>query len=338
MSNTPRNLTRNQLSEFLPNQRAVRAFEQLLQQVSTLLPSDVTTLNRLITESYIEASSASARADQALDTLISIQQSLDRMSKAPTAQPTQVVNDVTPPVRAPGLSELPDASVKLPVAGNLLIYDATLKLWKSAVLTPGTNVTITNADGAITVNSSSSAVEIHAATSKATPVDDDEMPLADSASLFSLKKLTWANLKATLATWLGGNNISVSVTSVTTAGSVQLNNAQYVQSKNAAGTSTRMLGINSGNTVYLGSVDTSDVTTMFINLSGVNRISIDTTGMTIVGDVTTAGGAVLHKTTAALTNGAGAGAGTLMNAPAAGNPTKWVAINDSGTTRYIPTW
>jgi hypothetical protein len=38
------------------------------------------------------------------------------------------------------------------------------------------------------------------------------------------------------------------------------------------------------------------------------------------------------------TNGAGSGAGTLTNAPVAGNPTKWVPINDNGTTRYIPAW
>ncbi len=40
----------------------------------------------------------------------------------------------------------------------------------------------------------------------------------------------------------------------------------------------------------------------------------------------------------ALTNGAGAGAGTITNAPAAGDPTKWIPINDNGTTRYIPCW
>jgi hypothetical protein len=39
-----------------------------------------------------------------------------------------------------------------------------------------------------------------------------------------------------------------------------------------------------------------------------------------------------------LNNGAGAGAGTLTNAPTAGDPTKWIAIDDNGTTRYIPTW
>lgn len=40
-----------------------------------------------------------------------------------------------------------------------------------------------------------------AATSKATPVDADEVPLADSAASFGLKKLTWANIKATLKTY-----------------------------------------------------------------------------------------------------------------------------------------
>jgi hypothetical protein len=38
----------------------------------------------------------------------------------------------------------------------------------------------------------------NAATSKAIPSDADEVPLTDSTSAFSLKKLTWGNLKATL--------------------------------------------------------------------------------------------------------------------------------------------
>jgi len=40
----------------------------------------------------------------------------------------------------------------------------------------------------------------------------------------------------------------------------------------------------------------------------------------------------------AFTDGAAAAAGTLLNAPSAGNPTKWIPINDNGTTRYIPAW
>ena len=41
----------------------------------------------------------------------------------------------------------------------------------------------------------------HAATSKATPVDADEIPLVDSAASNVLKRLTWANLKATVKTY-----------------------------------------------------------------------------------------------------------------------------------------
>ena len=54
--------------------------------------------------------------------------------------------------------------------------------------------------------------------------------------------------------------------------------------------------------------------------------------------ITTPGGATFHTTNTALTNGAAAAVGTLLNAPAAGNPTKWIGINDNGTTRYIPAW
>lgn len=38
------------------------------------------------------------------------------------------------------------------------------------------------------------------------------------------------------------------------------------------------------------------------------------------------------------TNGAAAATGTLTNAPSAGNPTKWIPIDDNGTTRYVPAW
>lgn len=41
----------------------------------------------------------------------------------------------------------------------------------------------------------------HAASTKATPVDADELPLVDSASSNVLAKLTWANLKATIKTY-----------------------------------------------------------------------------------------------------------------------------------------
>ncbi len=48
--------------------------------------------------------------------------------------------------------------------------------------------------------------------------------------------------------------------------------------------------------------------------------------------------AILFRTTTALTNNAAAQIATLTNGPTAGNPTKWIPINDNGTTRNIPAW
>lgn len=47
---------------------------------------------------------------------------------------------------------------------------------------------------------------------------------------------------------------------------------------------------------------------------------------------------VLLQTPNTLSDGAAAALGTLSNAPTAGNPTKWIPINDNGTVRYIPAW
>jgi hypothetical protein len=53
--------------------------------------------------------------------------------------------------------------------------------------------------------------QVHAASGKSTPVDADELGLIDSAASNALKKLTWANLKATLKAaasgfWAGSND------------------------------------------------------------------------------------------------------------------------------------
>lgn len=55
-------------------------------------------------------------------------------------------------------------------------------------------------------------------------------------------------------------------------------------------------------------------------------------------NVTTRNAASLINSGVTLTNGAGAATGTLTNAPTAGNPTKWIQINDNGTIRRIPSW
>lgn len=58
----PRPLTRDDLAKFLPNQRAIRAFEKLFD----LIPTDFDTLSRLIQETGIESGLALSRAQQAI--------------------------------------------------------------------------------------------------------------------------------------------------------------------------------------------------------------------------------------------------------------------------------
>jgi hypothetical protein len=60
--------------------------------------------------------------------------------------------------------------------------------------------------------------------------------------------------------------------------------------------------------------------------------------LTANGGITVVGGTYLLTTNSNLTNNSGSSVGTLTNAPDTGNPTKWIAINDNGTERYIPTW
>lgn len=47
---------------------------------------------------------------------------------------------------------------------------------------------------------------------------------------------------------------------------------------------------------------------------------------------------MLVRSVVAMNNGAAAQVATLTNGPTAGNPTKWIPINDNGTTRYVPSW
>lgn len=59
---------------------------------------------------------------------------------------------------------------------------------------------------------------------------------------------------------------------------------------------------------------------------------------TVTADLTNNNASLMIKSNQTLANGAGAALGTLTNAPSVGDPSKWVAIDDNGTTRYIPTW
>lgn len=81
---------------------------------------------------------------------------------------------------------------------NTTWVDITTAL-TAAQLTTARNIDGQPFDG--TANITVIAPGTNAAASKATPIDADEIPLVDSASANTLKKLTWANLKATTKTY-----------------------------------------------------------------------------------------------------------------------------------------
>ena len=104
-----------------------------------------------------------------------------------------------------GLNKLPtiagNATKVVRVNAGATALEATSTLDGLTLVAPALG---TPASGDATNLTNTIAPQTTAATSKATPVDADTLPIVDSASSFSLKKLTWANLKATLLTWLQG--------------------------------------------------------------------------------------------------------------------------------------
>jgi len=89
------------------------------------------------------------------------------------------------------------------------------------------------------------------------------------------------------------------------------------------------------------------------NTAGTIKVKFQGTGVSYVSDggfavgttsdpgagmIYTNAATFMTRTKTSWTNGAAAAGGTLLNAPAAGNPTKWIPVDDNGTTRYIPAW
>jgi hypothetical protein len=83
--------------------------------------------------------------------------------------------------------------------------------------------------------------------------------------------------------------------------------------------------------LMLYTANTSGVLVPALRITNAQQIQILSGGLQLPGGT-------LASTAAALTNSAGASTATLTNSPTAGNPTKWIPINDNGTIRNIPAW
>jgi len=189
-------------------------------------------------------------------------------------------------------------------------------------------------NNAIAQNATLVATATHAAASKATPVDADELPLADSASSFALAKLTWANLKATLLTYFS-SALFTGLNVIGTAGAFRSVNFRDTSSPATVFASSQFEAGAGEYRHSAGFAGWGGFQTFYAN--GNLQLTLSDANATFTKPLIIPGGVML-RSSAALTNGAAAAAGTLLNAPVAGNPTKWIPINDNGTTRYIPAW
>ena len=88
----PKPLTRSDFQKFLPDLRAVRAFEKLFE----LVPSTLNDVASQIEQVEITADSATVTANNALASLASIARSLEYLAGAPAVVPQKVEDDYTP--------------------------------------------------------------------------------------------------------------------------------------------------------------------------------------------------------------------------------------------------
>jgi hypothetical protein len=122
-----------------------------------------------------------------------------------------------------------------------------------------------------------------------------------------------------------------------TTGLLRMQNDEVVFWRNGANDADiPALGIGPDNKLYLGGAG-ADI------FPGTTSNTIDIGSPSHLWRSGYFGAVTLYSTTllatgVSLADGAAAQAGTLLNAPAAGNPSKWIPINDNGTTRYIPAW
>lgn len=145
------------------------------------------------------------------------------------------------------------------------------------------------------------------ATTKATPVDADLIPLVDSATGYTLKNLTWANLKATLKTYF--DSVVTTLTNKTIA----------LGSNTISGT--------------LAQFNTAVTDADLASLTGVETLTNKTINLTSNTLVATSA-----QLAAALTDETGTGAAVFASSPAlAGVPTAPTAAAGTNTTQIATT-
>ena len=112
----PRDLTRSLLKEFLPNERAIRAFEQLFKNSNTLVPADIAAINIAIDQVNLTALTSELK----INTLFPLIKILsDDIDFGLMQQRTQLLD---------ACADLLLSSVS---NGDVLTFDSTIRQWKN---------------------------------------------------------------------------------------------------------------------------------------------------------------------------------------------------------------
>lgn len=95
----PKSPSRDVLAKFLSDHESIKKFERLFEVAGDLTPTDVAILYRLTQEASTDAGIADAKANEALDSLNRIAQSLEFLALAPTIQEAgDDSSNLSPPV------------------------------------------------------------------------------------------------------------------------------------------------------------------------------------------------------------------------------------------------
>jgi hypothetical protein len=193
---------------------------------------------------------------------------------------------------------------------------------------------------------------IHLATDKASPVDADELPLSDSAASWGLKKLTWANLKATIKSYLSGAEFPIgattpaagSFTTVSASGQIAVGGDLPMSGTGASAFAdfssfNKGIGLGTGHPGFPDALITqvangtwgADVIVASrppAGGSGVERIRISSTGLAVTGALSATGNGMFGTATPAgrltVNHTSGRGNGIAINTAGGQGTISWV--------------
>lgn len=341
------NINRAQLAKFLPSPQAIKAFEDLFKAVSGSLPSDIEGVE-------FSAGVAQQQAAEALSSLAVVANQLALLLLAPPlgaetedqfsqtvafGNPVDFSNhiDMYIPPQQPVASGLLDPNnVKITggtIDGTVIGGTAPAAgTFSSLGVTAAANAAFTFRGGATNTDYIDFILGgvLKANIACNGSVAGTPLELNSAAAGDVLAVSGGGNFRVGGSTG-SGEKLQV----VGSTGGVSSSGAKWMFVYKTSGLSNNsgLWQDSSGNT-ELALRDAAGSVGVSLKSSGNSSLpgNLDISGALTVSSST------LIRSTTTLSNGAAAATGTLTNAPSAGNPTKWIPINDNGTTRYIPAW